>query len=135
MHYRMFKFYINMGMKVTKIHTIYCFKQNPWLAKDIDHNNQERTKAKTNFVKDLYKSMNNAFFGKTMANGGDRTNLQFLDHSQKNEIVKRQSKLSFKSFANHYQKLSVYKFDKENTDFDKPMYLGFSVLELSKLLM
>ena len=26
-HYRMFKFYLNQGMKVTKIHTIYKFKQ------------------------------------------------------------------------------------------------------------
>ena len=32
-HYRMFKFYIEMGMKVTKIHTIYRFKQSLWLEK------------------------------------------------------------------------------------------------------
>ena len=37
-HYRMFKFYLNQGMKVTKIHTIYKFKQSPWLGKYIDHN-------------------------------------------------------------------------------------------------
>ena len=30
---------------------------------------------------------------------------------------------------------SVYKFDKEKTVFDEPIYLGFTVLELSKLLM
>ena len=58
-HYRVFKFYINMGMKVTKIHTIYRFKQSAWLAKYIDHNTQKRTQAKTNFEKDLYKLMNN----------------------------------------------------------------------------
>ena len=50
-HYRAFKFYINMGMKVTKIHTIYRFKQSAWLAKYIDHNTQKRTQAKTNFEK------------------------------------------------------------------------------------
>ena len=65
-HYRMFKFYINMGMKVTKIDTIYRFKQSPWLAKYIDHNTQKRTVAKSAFKKDLYKLMNNSFFGKTM---------------------------------------------------------------------
>ena len=32
-HYRMFKFYLNQGMKVTKIHAIYRFKQSPWLGK------------------------------------------------------------------------------------------------------
>ena len=81
-HYRMFKFYLNQGMKVTKIHTIYKFKQSPWLGKYIDHNTQKRTVAKTNFEKDLYKLMNNAFFGKTMENVRDRTNLEFIDHSQ-----------------------------------------------------
>ena len=134
-HYRLFKFYLNQGMKVTKIHTIYRFKQSPWLGKYIDHNTQKRTVAKTNFEKDLYKLMNNAFFGKTMENVRDRTNLEFIDHSQIDQIIKRQSKLSFKGIVDHYSKFSVYKFDKEKTVFDKPIYLGFSVSELSKLLM
>ena len=112
-HYRMFKFYLNQGMKVTKIHTIYRFKQSPWLGKYIDHNTQKRTKAKTNFEKNLYKLMNNAFFGKTMENVRDRTNLEFIDHSQIDQIIKRQSKLSFKGIVDHYSKFSVYKFDKE----------------------
>ena len=134
-HYRMFKFYLNQGMKVTKMHTIYRFKQSPWLGKYIDHNTQKRTVAKTNFEKDLYKLMNNAFFGKTMENVRDRTNLEFIDHSQIDQNIKRQSKLSFKGIMDHCSKFSVYKFDKEKTVFDKPIYLGFTVLELSKLLM
>ena len=134
-HYRMFKFYLNQGMKVTKIHTIYRFKQSAWLAKYIDRNTQKRTKAKTNFEKDLYKLMNNAFFGKTMENVRDRTNLEFIDHSFIDQIIKRQSKLSFKGIMDHYSKFSVYQFDKGKTVFDKPVYVGFTVLELSKLLM
>ena len=82
-----------MGMKVTYIHTIYRFKQSPWLAKCIDHNTQKHTKAKTNFEKDLYKLMNNAFFGKTMESVKDRVKLEFIDHSQTQQITKRQSKL------------------------------------------
>ena len=122
-------------MKVTKIHTIYRFKQSPWIEKYIDHNTQKRTKAKTNLEKDLYKLMNNAFFGKTMENVRDRTNSEFLSHSQIDQIVKRQSKLSFKGIVVWYSTFSVYKFDKVKTVFDKPLYLGFTVLELSKLLM
>ena len=34
-----------------------------------------------------------------------------------------------------YSTFSVYKTDKEKTILDKPIYLGFTVLELSKLLM
>ena len=61
MHYKMFKFYIKMGMKVSKIHTIYRFKQSLWLEKYNNHNTQKRTQAKTFFQKDLCKLMKNAF--------------------------------------------------------------------------
>ena len=115
MHHRMFKFYINMGMKVTKRHKFYRCKQIPWLAKYIDHSTQESTKAKTNVEKVLYKVMNNAFFGETIDNIRDRTNLEFLDHSQMNQILKRQSKLSRKGMVDHYSMFSVYKFDKKNS--------------------
>ena len=70
-----------------------------------------------------------------MENVRERVNLEFIDHSQKDQIIKRQSKLSFKGIVDHYSKFSVYKFDKEKTVFDKPIYLGFTVLELSKLLI
>ena len=133
-HYRMFKFYSKMGMKVAKIHTIYRFKQSHWLEKYLYHNTQKRTKAKTNFEKDLFKLLNNAFFGKTMENVRERVNLDIIPHTNIDEIMKRQSKLSFKGINMHYSTFSLYKFDKEKTVFDKPIYLGFSVLELSRLL-
>ena len=76
-------------MKVTKIHTLYNFKQSAWLAKYIDHNTQKRTEAKTNFERDLYKVMCDALFGKTMENVRNKTN----------KILDRQSKLSFKDIV------------------------------------
>ena len=62
-----------------------------------------------------------------MENVRDRTNVDFIDHSQIQQIIKRQSKLGFKSIAKNYQKFSVYKFDREKTVFDKPIYLVFPV--------
>ena len=72
------------------------FKQSKKLAKYIDQNTQKRNKAKTNLKRDLSNFMNNAFFGKTMENVRDRTKLEFIDHSQIQQIIKRQFKLSFK---------------------------------------
>ena len=131
----MFKIYIKMGMKVTKLQTIYRFKQSLWSEKYINQNTQNCIKAKTNFEKDFYKLMNNAFFGKTMENARKRVNLEIIPHTNIDQIIKRQSKLSFKGTSVHYNDFSLYKNDKEKTVFDKPIYLGFSVLELSKLLM
>ena len=79
--------------------------------------------------------MNNACFGKTMENVRERVNLEIIPHTNIDQVIKRQSKLSFKGINMHYSTFSLYKFDKEKTVFDKPIYLGFSVLELSKLLM
>ena len=42
------------------------FNQKAWLKPYIDMNTKVREKAKYNFVKDLFKFMNNAIFGKSM---------------------------------------------------------------------
>ena len=107
-HYRMFKFYFTMGMKVTKIHKIYSFKQSLWLENDINHNTQKRTQAKTNFEKDLYKLMNNAFYGKTMESVRKRVNLEIISHTNIDQMIKRQSKLSFKGISIIYNDFSLY---------------------------
>ena len=120
---------------MTKIHTIYRIKQSLWLEKHINHNTQKRTQAKTNFEKDLFKLMNNAFFGKTMENGRERTIIEIIPHTENDQILKRQSKLGFKRISQPHNDFSLNKYDKEKTVFDKPIYLGFSVLELSKLVL
>ena len=45
----MFKFYVNIGMKLTKIRYLYRYKQSPWLTVIYDHNTQNRTQGKTTF--------------------------------------------------------------------------------------
>ena len=67
--------------------------------------------------------------------GRERVNLEIIPHTNIDQIIKRQSKLSFKGISIHYNDFSQYKYPKEKTVFDKPIYLGFSVLEVSKLLM
>ena len=57
----MFKFYINMGNKVIKIHSIWRFTQSLWLAKYIELNTQKRTVAKSAFKNDLYNLKNNTY--------------------------------------------------------------------------
>ena len=78
--------------------------------------------------------MINAFFGKTMESVRVRTNIEIIPHTEIDRII-RQSKLSFKETSQHYNEFSVKKHDKEKITFDIPINLGFSVLELSKMLM
>ena len=51
--------------------------------------------------------MNNAFFGKTMENVRERTNVEIIPHTKMDHIIKKQSKLSFKGISKHYNDFSL----------------------------
>ena len=134
-HYRMLKFYIRYGMIVDKVHSVISFKQSRWLEKYISFNTQKRNKAKNDFEKDFYKLLNNAFYGKTMENVGNRMKIKFFKKDDYREIIKQQSKLTFNGIHKSYENCDSYTHKQNEVLMDKPIYFGFSVLELSKLLM
>ena len=134
-HYRMLKFYIRHGMIVDKVHSITSFKQSRWLEKYISFNTQKRNQAKNDFEKDFYKLLNNAFYGKTMENVRNRLKINFIKKDDYREIIKQQSKLTFNGIHKSYENCDSYTFKQNEVLMDKPIYLGFSVLELSKLHM
>ena len=134
-HYRMLKFYIKHGMVVDKVHNIISFRQSKWLEKFINFNTQKRNQAVNDFEKDFYKLLNNAFYGKTMENVRNRLKIKFVKKDDYREIVKQQSKLTFNGIHKSYENCDSYTFKQNEVLMDKPIYLGFTVLELSKLLM
>ena len=134
-HYRMLKFYIRHGMIIDKVHNIISFKQSKWLEKYISFITQKRNKAKNDFEKDFYKLLNNSFYGKTMENVRNRLKIKFIKKDDHKEIIKQQSKLTFNGIHKSYDNCDSYTFKQNEVLMDKPIYLGFTVLELSKLLM
>ena len=134
-HYRMLKFYVRHGMVVDKIHEIISFKQNNWLEKYINFNTQKRNKAKNDFEKDFYKLLNNVFYGKTTENVRNRLGLNFFRKDEYKEVIKYQSKLTFNGIHKSYENCDSYVSKKNEVLMEKPIYLGFAVLELSKLHM
>ena len=134
-HYRMLKFYVRHGMIVDKVHDIISFRQSRWLEKYINFNTQKRNQAVNDFEKDFYKLLNNAFYGKTMENVRNRLKIKFFKKDDHREIIKQQSKLTFNGIHKSYENCYSYTVRQNEVLMDKPIYLGFSVLELSKLLM
>ena len=65
LHYRNLKQYLNMGLRLKKVHRVLAFNQSPWVKKYIDLNTELRKKAACKAEEDLPKLMNNSFFGKT----------------------------------------------------------------------
>ena len=134
-HYRMLKFYIRHGMIVDKVHNIISFKQSRWLEKYKNFNTQKRNQAVNDFEKYFYKLLNNAFYGKTMENFRHRLKIKFIKKDDYREQIKQQSKLTFNGIHKSYENCDSYTFRQNEVLMDKPIYLGFTVLELSKLLM
>ena len=133
-HYRILKFYIRHGMIIDKVHNIMSFKQYRWLEKYINFNTQKRNKAINDFEKDFYKLLNNAFYGKTMENVRNRLKIKFIKKDNYREIIKQQSKLTFNGIPKSYENCDSYTLKQNEVLMDKPIYLGFTVLELSKFL-
>ena len=78
LHYRNLKLYLNLGLKLRKIHRALEFSQSNWLAEYIHFNTQKRAKAKNAFERDFFKLANNSVFGKTMENKRKQCNIQLV---------------------------------------------------------
>ena len=103
--------------------------------KYINFNTEKRSQAVSDFEKDFYKLLNNAFYGKTMENVRKRLKIKFVKKDDYRKIIKQQFKLTFNGIHKSYQNCDSYTFRENEVKLDKPIYLRFSALELSKLLM
>ena len=109
------------------------FKQKPWLKKYIEFNTEMRKKAKNEFEKDFFKLMNNAVYGKTMQNVRNIENIKLV--TDEKMFDKCMSKPDCKNRKIFNENLVAINYVKEEIKLNKPIYAGFSILELSKTLM
>ncbi|XP_074653582.1 uncharacterized protein LOC141907740 [Tubulanus polymorphus] len=132
-HYRNLRLYMKLGMKLTKIHRVLHFRQSAWMSPYIALNTEFRKNAKSNFEKDMYKLLNNASFGKTMENIRNRINYQIINEPGK--LRKALAKPSTISWNIISENVVGVKKQQISIKLDKPVYLGFSILDISKTLM
>ena len=133
LHYEDLRQYLKLGLKLTHIHRGIKFKESPWLEKYISLNTKLRTETKNEFEKDFFKLMNNAVFGKTMENIRNRVDIKLVNN--KKQAEKLSAKPNFKHCNIFSEDLVAIHMKKTKLDFDKPVYLGMCILDLSKTLM
>ena len=133
LHYKNLKQYLSLGLKLKKIHRGIKFNERPWLKDYILLNTDLRTNGTTNFEKDFFKLMNNSVFGKTMENIQNRVDVRLVTNPD--DLGKLAKKTHFDRANIFTEKLVAFHMHKTTINLNKPIYLGMSILDLSKTLM
>ena len=120
-------------MKLKKVNKVISFKQKAWLKPWIDFNTEKRKKATSDFEKDMYKLMNNAVYGKTMENVREHIDFELVDTPERYQ--KCVNKPTFKHRHIINENLVGVEKVKATVKLNKPIYVGMSILDLSKLHM
>ena len=96
-------------------------------------NTELRKVAGNDFEKDFYKLMNNAVFGKTMENVKKPRDIKLVTTDKKrNKLV---SELNYHAINYISKDLSITEMKRTKVKMNKPIYLGLSILDISKILM
>ena len=132
-HHETLKLYISLGLKLTKIHRGIKFTESAWLKPYIDLNTNLRAKAQNDFEKDFFKLMNNSVFGKTMENIRNRVDIRLV--TRESQAKRLTCKPNYQHHTIFCENLTAVHMKKVSLKFNKPVYLGMSILDLSKTLM
>ena len=132
-HYANLRQYLGLGMRLKRIHRGVSFHQSFWLKEYITLNTEKRKVARNAFEKDFFKLMNNSIFGKTMENVRGRVDM---------ELVHTPARMRRVATKPCFHKMTIFNADlvaaqclKTQIKLNKPVYVGFSILDLSKTLM
>ena len=121
------------GLKLKKVHRVIEFQQSRWMKAYIMLNNRLRKDAKNEFEKDFFKLMNNSVFGKTMENIRNHKDMKLVTSNKKYQ--KYAMKPNFKDSHPFSKHLLAVEMGKREIMMSKPVYLGQTILDLSKMLM
>ena len=135
LHYRNLQLYLSLGMRLTKVHRALSFQQSCWMEPYISLNTELRKKATSGFEKDLFKLMNNSVFGKTMENLRKRVNVKLVRAGEDDRLRRLIASPSYARANIFDDGLAAIQMHKSRLLLNRPVYVGMSVLDLSKHLM
>ncbi len=136
LHYHNLKLYLQLGMKLTKVHCIIKFNQAPWMKSFIELNINKRKEASiagNNVNVKHFKYTCNASFGKTMENVRKRVNIELL--TNRKFALKRIAKPNFKRSKKFHDELIAIHAQKMKLELSRPIQVGFAILDISKVHM
>ena len=96
-------------------------------------NTELRKLAKNDFQKDFFKLMNNSVFGKTMENFRKHRDIKLVTTNKRRSKLVSESNYHTMNYIS--EDSSIIEMKRTKVKMNKPIYLGLSILEISKILM
>ena len=127
------KLYLKLGLSLEKIHKVLQFNQSPWLQTYIKFNTDKRKKTKSTFEKCFFKLLNNSVYGKCIENLRKCRNIELCNNEER--ATKLVASPNFKSYKEFDENLVAVERRKHTVLLNRPTYVGFTILELSEVLM
>ena len=121
------------GLVLTKVYRVITYKQSAWLKPYIILNIELRKIARNDFEKNFFKSMINSVFGKTMENKRAHKDIKLACSEKKRKMYA--SRINYKNTVRFTERLLAMDMRRIKVFIDKPIYTGFTVLDLSKTCM
>ena len=134
-HYKNLQFYPRQGLRLKKVHRVQEFDQEPCMEPYIRMNTEFRKQARSDFGTDFYKLMNNSVFGKTMENLRNRIDVKIVREWEQTKIRKLVSDPAYNRFTVFSNDMAGIHMHKRRLVLNKPVYMGMTILENSKILM
>ena len=132
-HINVLKQTLDHGLKLKKVHRVIEFEQEAWLKEYIDVNTELRKKANNDFEKDFFKLMNNAVFGKTMENVRKHSDIKLVKYDKKRNKLVSEPNFHINRIFLIDNNLAIIEMRKVKVKMNKPIYLGLSILDISKI--
>ena len=124
---------LNHGLKLEKVRSAISFSQDDWLKQYIDRNTEFRMKASNDFEKDYYKLLNNSFYGKTLENVRKHRDIRLVNTDNKRSKLASAPNYCFTKYIS--EDSLIMEMKKREIYMNKPLYLGQTILDYSKMLM
>ena len=132
-HYLNLKLYIQLGAQITKVHNVMSFTQSSILKPYIEFLSDMRAKAKTKFAVNLWKLLANSLYGKFIQDVRKYCSVKFIDDEE--TLGKMLNNVYFKEVSKINEDYCLVLMQNSSITLDRLYGIGFTILELSKLLM
>ena len=135
-HYNMLQLGLNLGYRVTKIHNIIKFKQAPFIFEYVNQLGEMRAKAKTSVLKNLFKLLANSIYGKFVESGLKRMKVKIATNKKEQDAIISKYTIDLIEDNRVYSdNLWVSKLFNPVKKMNKPFFIGFAILDLSKYII